>query len=55
MTTKFYESVFGFRLLTMVASHGYLSRHMTDREATFTLMTYESEDPPEAKLTGTGP
>jgi lactoylglutathione lyase len=53
--TKFYENVFGFRQLTTVTNHGHLSRHMTDGETIFTLMTYESEDAPEAQLSGAGP
>ena len=53
--TKFYENVFGFRQLSTLNNHGHLSRHMTDGETDLALMTYESEDSPEARIAGTGP
>jgi lactoylglutathione lyase len=59
-STKFYRDVFGFR---EVATHrgapknepGHVSRHMTDGVIDLALMVYDSEDAPEAQLSGTGP
>ena len=58
-STKFYQDVFGFR---EVATHrsgkseaGHVSRHMTDGVIDLALMVYDSEDAPEAQLSGTGP
>jgi lactoylglutathione lyase len=56
-STKFYQDVFGFR---EVATHrssngGHVSRHMTDGAIDRALMVYDSEDAPEAQLSGAGP
>ena len=61
-STKFYQDVFGFR---EVATHrsggksesegGHVSRHMTDGVIDLALMVYDSEDAPDAQLSGTGP
>jgi lactoylglutathione lyase len=55
VSTKFYENVFGFKLGRDVSRDGHLSRHMSDGETDITLLKYESEEVPEAKLSGEGP
>jgi lactoylglutathione lyase len=52
--TKFYEEVFGFRQLKTGSRDGHISRHMTDGNIDFAIMKYESEDTPEAQLSGPG-
>jgi lactoylglutathione lyase len=56
-STKFYEEVFGFRQVTTSPGKkgGHVSRHMTDGNIDLALMVYESENSPEAQLSGTGP
>jgi lactoylglutathione lyase len=53
--TKFYEDVFGIYQLKTGYARGHTSRHMTDGTIDLALMTYDSEDEPEAKLSGPGP
>jgi len=53
-STKFYEDVFGFRQVTTHRGKdsGHVSRHMTDGAIDLALMVYDSEDAPEAQLSG---
>src|SRR5436309_13772013 len=53
--TKFYEDVFGIYQLKTGYARGHTSRHTTDGTIDLALMTYDSEDEPEAKLSGPGP
>ncbi len=53
--TKFYEDVFGIYHLKTGHARGHTSRHMTEGTIDLALMTYDSEDEPEAKLAGPGP
>ena len=53
--TKFYENVFGIYQLKTGHARGHTSRHMTEGTIDLALMTYDSEDEPEAKLSGPGP
>src|ERR1700694_5505587 len=53
--TKFYENVFGFRQVKTGRSRGHISRHMTDGNIDLALMVYDSEQEPEAQLSGPGP
>src|SRR5262249_56463570 len=53
--TKFYEDVFGIRQLKTGYARGHTSRHMTEGTIDLALMTYDSEEEPEAKLSGPGP
>ena len=55
--TKFYENVFGFRQVTTHRGQnsGHVSRHLTDGTIDLALMVYDSEDAPEAQLSGIGP
>lgn len=55
VATRFYENVFGFRQLKTEQHHGHVSRHMTDGDTDLALLTYDSEDAPEAELAGSGP
>ena len=54
-STKFYEDVFGIYQLKTGHARGHTSRHMTEGTIDLALMTYDSEDEPEAKLAGPGP
>ena len=55
-STKFYEDVFGFRVVTTHdGGNGHVSRHMTDGNIDLALMQYESENAKEATLSGSGP
>lgn len=53
--TRFYETVFGFRQVATHRSRGHVSRHLSDGATDLALMVYDSEDDPEARLTGPGP
>lgn len=53
--TRFYEDVFGFRQTGTGHARGHISRHMTDGAFDLALMVYDSEDEPEAQLSGPGP
>lgn len=53
--TQFYENVFGFRQTGTGHARGHVSRHMTDGAFDLALMVYDSEDEPEAQLSGSGP
>ena len=53
--TRFYEEVFGFRQTGTGHARGHISRHMTDGAFDLALMVYDSEDEPEAQLSGAGP
>lgn len=53
--TRFYEEVFGFRQTGTGHARGHVSRHMTDGAFDLALMVYDSEDEPEAQLSGPGP
>ena len=56
-STKFYEEVFGFRQVTTHRGKNseHVSRHLTDGSIDLALMVYDSEDAPEAQLSGPGP
>jgi lactoylglutathione lyase len=53
--TRFYEDVFGIYQLKTGYARGHTSRHMTDGSIDLALMIYDSEDEPEARLSGPGP
>ena len=53
--TKFYEDVFGFQQLSTNRNGQHVSRHMTDGYIDLALMVYDSENAPEAQLSGKGP
>jgi len=53
--TKFYEDVFGIYQLKTGYARGHTSRHMTEGTIDLALMTYDSDDEPEAQLAGPGP
>jgi len=53
--TSFYEDVFGIYQLKTGYARGHTSRHMTEGTVDLALMVYDSEDEPEAKLSGPGP
>jgi lactoylglutathione lyase len=53
--TRFYEQVFGFRQTGTGYPRGHVSRHMTDGAFDLALLVYDSEDVPEAQISGAGP
>ena len=53
--TKFYEDVFGIYQTKTGHARGHVSRHMTDGNIDLALMVYDSEEEPEAQLSGAGP
>ena len=53
--TKFYEEVYGFKQVETERNGQHVSRHMTDGYIDLALMIYDSEDAPEAQLSGKGP
>ena len=53
--TKFYEEVFGFKQVITERNGQHISRHMTDGYIDLALMLYDSENAPEAQLSGKGP
>jgi lactoylglutathione lyase len=55
--TKFYEEVFGFRQVTTHRGKDsqHVSCHLTDGAIDLALLRYDSEDAPDAVLSGTGP
>src|SRR5262249_30690945 len=53
--TKSYEDVSGTSQLKTGEAGGHTPRHMTEGTIDLALMTYDSEDEPEAKLSGPGP
>jgi lactoylglutathione lyase len=53
--TKFYEEVYGFKQAATERNGQHISRHMTDGYIDLALMLYDSEDAPEAQLSGKGP
>ena len=58
-TSRFYETVFGFRHVNTVLREGkrgsHVSRHLTDGDTDLTLMQYEHEGADEADLAGPAP
>lgn len=58
-TSRFYETVFGFRHVNTVHREGrhgsHVSRHLTDGTMDLTLMQYEHEGADEADLAGPAP
>ncbi len=58
-TSRFYETVFGFRHVNTVHREGrrgnHISRHLTDGTMDLTLMQYEHEAADEADLAGPAP
>jgi len=53
--TDLYEKVFGLKYVSTAQSEGHVSRHLSDGAIFLTLMKYESEQSPEADLSGPGP
>jgi lactoylglutathione lyase len=53
--TKFYEDVFGIYQTKTGHARGHTSRHLTDGNIDLALMVYDSEQEPEAQLSGAGP
>jgi lactoylglutathione lyase len=53
--TRFYEGVYGFKQVETERNGQHISRHMTDGYIDLALMLYDSEDAPEAQLSGRGP
>lgn len=53
--TRFYEDVFGIYQTKTGHARGHTSRHMTDGNIDLALMVYDSEQEPEARLSGPGP
>jgi lactoylglutathione lyase len=53
--TRFYEEVFGFKQTRTTQTRGHVSRHLTDGTIDLALMVYDSEESPEAQLSGRGP
>jgi lactoylglutathione lyase len=53
--TAFYQNVFGFKHVQTERHEGHVSRHLSDGYTDFTLIKYDSEDAPEARLAGPGP
>jgi lactoylglutathione lyase len=54
-TSKFYESVFGFRPTTTQKVRDHTSRHLTDGTIDFTLIKYDAEESAESLAAGSGP
>ncbi len=54
-TSKFYESVFGFRPTAEQKVRDHTSRHLTDGVIDFTLIKYDAEESKESLAAGTGP
>lgn len=54
-TSKFYESVFGFRPTTTQKVRDHTSRHLTDGTIDFTLIKYDAEASAESLAAGSGP
>jgi lactoylglutathione lyase len=56
-STKFYEEVFGFRHVTTHRGKNseHVSCHLTDGAIDLALIAYDSEDAPDAQLSGAGP
>lgn len=52
--TQFYVNVFGFRQMNTSHRDGHTSRHLTDGTIDLALLQYESEDTPEAQMSGRG-
>lgn len=53
--SEFYERVFGFKHTKTLTHKGHVSRHLSDGVMDLTLIKYDSEDAPEAQLSGLGP
>jgi len=54
-TSKFYESVFGFRPTNTEKVRDHTSRHLTDGTIDFTLIKYDAEESTESLAAGSGP
>jgi lactoylglutathione lyase len=56
-SSKFYEEVFGFRVVTTHRGKGreHVSRHLTDGTIDLALIVYDSEAAEDAMLSGPGP
>ncbi len=55
VATRFYENVFDFKQISTKTDGGRVSRHMSDGDTDIALVSYPSEDAPEANLAGEGP
>ena len=53
--TRFYEGAYGFKQVSTERNGQHISRHLTDGYIDLALMRYDSEDSPEAQLSGKGP
>ncbi len=54
-TSRFYESVFGFRPTGIQKVRDHTSRHLTDGAMDLTLIKYDAEESAESLAAGTGP
>lgn len=54
-SSAFYRDIFGFEIVRTETKAGRVTRGMTDGNIDLTLMRYESEEAPEATLSGSGP
>jgi lactoylglutathione lyase len=54
-STAFYTSAFGLTVLGTERKPGRTTRRLTDGTIDFTIMQYDSEDEPDATLSGEGP
>lgn len=54
-TSRFYESVFGFRPTATQKVRDHTSRHLTDGVMDFTLIKYDAEESAESLAAGAGP
>jgi lactoylglutathione lyase len=54
-SSAFYRDLFGFKVVKTEVKNGRVTRGMTDGSMDLTLMHYDSEEAPEAALSGIGP
>ncbi|MBX9464323.1 MAG: VOC family protein [Aquamicrobium sp.] len=54
-SSAFYRDIFGFEIVRTEMKAGRVTRGMTDGAMDLTLMRYDSEDAPEATISGRGP
>lgn len=54
-TSRFYETVFGFRPTATQKVRDHTSRHLTDGIMDFTLIKYDAEESAESLAAGAGP
>jgi lactoylglutathione lyase len=54
-TTRFYENVFGFKVVETGQVRDHTSRHLSDGMIDLALIKYDSEESAEARASGAGP